>query len=365
MADDKALRIAQVAPVIERVPPPKYGGVELIVANLIEGLHKRNYKVTLFATGDSISPQRLVSIIDAPMRGRNQRDIWRVEFLQAARVLEMAKEFDIIHCHFGPDVFPYPWITELTDKPFVFTLHGRLDLPALKELYSRCERVRRCYHVSISNDQRIPLPEANYIGTVYNGIDIEKYPFSSEKEDFLIFLGRASPEKGIVEAIEIAKKAGERLAILAKVDPADKEYFENHVRPFIDGESILFLGEVDFGVKVTWLKKAKALLFPIQWREPFGLVMIEAMACGTPVIAPRRASVPEIVIDGITGFVVSVENMIDEMIEALRRLKEIEPYRCREHVGKNFTSERMVEDYITLYKRVLEDHKPFTLLQRP
>lgn len=365
MKDDETLRIAQVAPVIERVPPPKYGGVELVVANLIKGLHKRNHKVTLFATGDSISPKRLVSIIDSPMRGRNQRDIWRVEFLQAAKVLEMVDEFDIIHCHFGPDVFPYPWITELTDKPFVFTLHGRLDLPSLKELYNRSERVRRCYHISISNDQRIPLPEANYIGTVYNGIEIESYPFCSEKEDFLLFLGRASPEKGIVEAIEIAKRAGERLIILAKVDPVDKEYFEKSVKPLIDGDRIVFLGEVEFDEKISWLKRAKAMLFPIQWREPFGLVMIESMACGTPVIAPRRASVPEIILDGITGFIVSQEHMIDEMVEALKRIKEIDPGKCREHVEKNFTAGRMVEDYISLYRKVLKEHKPFRLLERP
>ncbi|GAB4540548.1 MAG: glycosyltransferase family 4 protein [Thermodesulfovibrionia bacterium] len=359
------LRIAQVAPVIERVPPPRYGGVELVIANLIEGLHKRGHKITLFATGDSISPQRLLSIIDRPMRGMPQRDIWRIEFLQSAKVLEMANEFDIIHCHFGPDVFPYPWITELTDTPFVFTLHGRLDLPELKELYTRCERVRRCYHISISNDQRIPLPEANYIGTVYNGIDVQIYPFSDKKEDFLIFLGRASHEKGIVEAIEIAKRAKERLVILAKVDPVDKEYFESKVKPLIDGKKIVFIGEVEFQEKVSWLKRAKAMLFPIQWREPFGLVTIEAMACGTPVIAPRRASVPEIVMDGITGFIVSVENMIEEMVESLKHIKEIKPERCREHVERNFTTDRMVEDYLRLYEKIIQIHKPFKTLPRP
>jgi len=359
------LRIAQVAPVIERVPPPKYGGVELVVANLMNGLHKRGHKITLFATGDSISPQKLVSIIDRPMRGMPQRDIWRVEFLQAARVLEMINEFDIVHCHFGPDVFPYAWITELTDKPFVFTLHGRLDLPELKELYTRCERVRRCYHISISHDQRTPLPEANYIGTVYNGIEVQRYPFSDKKEDFLVFLGRASPEKGIVEAIEIAKQARERLVILAKVDPVDKEYFEKKVKPLIDGDRIIFIGEVEFEEKVSWLKRAKAMLFPIQWREPFGLVMIEAMACGTPVIAPKRASVPEIVIDGVTGFIVSVENMMEEMVKRLKHIKEIKPERCREHVEKNFTSDRMVEDYLRLYKQIIQTHKPFTVLPRP
>lgn len=358
MRYDQPLRIAQVAPVIERVPPPRYGGVELVIANLIEEFHKRNHQITLFATGDSISPQRLISVVDSPMRGRSQRDIWKIEFLQAGKVLEMADEFDIIHCHFGPDVFPYPWITGLTDTPFVFTLHGRLDLPELKELYQKSEKVRRCYHISISNNQREPLPEANYIGTVYNGIDVKKYPFSVEKEDFLIFLGRASHEKGIVEAIEIARKADERLVILAKVDPVDKEYFETRVKPILDDRT-LFLGEVEFEEKVSYLKRAKALLFPIQWREPFGLVMIEALACGTPVIAPNRASVPEILVDGVTGFITSPDNMIEEMVESLKHIKEIDPQRCREHVERNFTSERMAENYLRLYKMILEMHRPF------
>ncbi|MCS7203994.1 MAG: glycosyltransferase family 4 protein, partial [Thermodesulfovibrio sp.] len=353
------LKIAQVAPVIERVPPPKYGGVELVVGNLVEGLHKRGHEITLFATGDSICPQKLISVTPKPMRGMPQKEIYRIEFLQAAKVFEMASEFDIIHCHFGPDVFPYYYLTELTETPFVFTLHGRLDLPQLREFYRRCERVRRCYHISISNDQRIPLPEANYVGTVYNGIDVKKYPFSETKEDFLIFLGRSSPEKGIVEAIEVAKKAGEKLYVFAKVDPVDKEYFESKVKPMIDGDQIVFKGEVEFEEKVSYLAKAKAMLFPIQWREPFGLVMIEAMACGTPVIAPERASVPEIIIDKVTGFIVSQKNMIDEMVEKIKYLNKIDPKKCREHVEKNFNSDRMVEDYLSIYRWILKNHKPF------
>ncbi len=361
----KKLKIAQVAPVIESVPPPKYGGVELVVANIIEGLVTRGHECTLFATGDSKMPCRLVSVVDKPMRGKPQAEIWKAEFLQAARVLSMADEFDIIHCHFGPDVFPYPWIVELSEKPFVFTLHGRLDLLELKRLYERCERVRRCYHISISNDQRGPLPEANYIGTVYNGIEIERYPFSEKKEDFLIFLGRSSPEKGILEAIKIAKKSGNKLMVLAKVDPSDRAYHEEKIKPLIDGKDIIFVGEVEFNIKVDWLSRAKALLFPIQWREPFGLVMIEAMACGTPVIAPERASVPEIVIDGVTGFIVPVENMVDTMVEKVRHIHEISPIRCREHVERHFTAERMVDDYLRLYEKIIDSHKPFPLLGRP
>lgn len=361
----KRLKIAQVAPVIEKVPPPKYGGVELVVANLIDGLLERGHECTLFATGDSISPCRLIYIIDKPMRGMPQKDIWKIEFLQSAKVLSMVDEFDIIHCHFGPDVFPYPWIVELTEKPFVFTLHGRLDLPELKRLYEQCERVRRCYHISISNDQREPLPEANYVATVYNGIEVEKYPFYETKEDYLLFLGRSSPEKGIAEAIEVAKRSGEKLIVLAKMDPADKKYNEEKVKPHIDGRQIVFIGEVDFAEKVEWLKKAKAMLFPIQWREPFGLVMIEAMACGTPVIAPRRASVPEIIVNKLTGFIVSQENMIGEMVDTLQHIHKISPQACREHVEKNFSANRMVEDYLGVYKRIIETYKPFPLLGRP
>ncbi len=194
----KKLRIAQVAPPIETVPPPKYGGVELVVANLVNGLVKRGFDVTVFATGDSTVPCRLVSLVDRPMRGMPEREIRKIEFLQACKVLSMAREFDIIHCHFAPDVFPYWWIVELVETPFVFTLHTRLDLPELKEFYQQNKRVRRCYHISISNDQRTPLSEANYVATVYNGIEVEKYPYVEEKEDYLIFLGRSSPEKGIV-----------------------------------------------------------------------------------------------------------------------------------------------------------------------
>jgi glycosyltransferase involved in cell wall biosynthesis len=361
----KKLKIAQVAPVIEAVPPPKYGGVELVVANIINGLVSRGHECTLFATGDSKMPCRVVSVVDKPMRGKPQAEIWKAEFLQAAKVLSMADEFDIIHCHFGPDVFPYPWIVELSEKPFVFTLHGRLDLPELKKLYEKCERVRRCYHISISNDQRRPLPEANYIGTVYNGIEIERYPFSEKKEDFLIFLGRSSPEKGILEAIKIAKKSNNKLMVLAKVDPADKVYHEEKIKPLIDGKDIIFIGEVEYNVKVDWLRRAKALLFPIQWREPFGLVMIESMACGTPVIAPERASVPEIVVDGVTGFVVPVEDMVDSMVEKIRHIHEISPIKCREHVERHFTAKHMVDNYLMLYQKVIDSHKPFPLLGRP
>jgi glycosyltransferase involved in cell wall biosynthesis len=354
----KKLKIAQVAPVIETIPPLKYGGVELVVANIIDGLITRGHECTLFATGGSKMPCRLISLVDKPMRGKPQKEIWKAEFLQAAKVLSMAEEFDIIHCHFGPDVFPYPWIAELTERPFVFTLHGRLDIPELKRLYEQCERVRRCYHISISDNQREPLPEANYIGTVYNGIEIEKYPFSEKKEDFLIFLGRSSPEKGILEAIEVAKKSGNKLVILAKVDPVDKVYFKEKVKPLIDDRNIIFLGEVEFNVKAKWLSKAKALLFPIQWREPFGLVMIESMACGTPVIAPERASVPEIVVDGVTGFIVPPENMIDAMVGKIRYINEISPEECRKHVERHFTANRMVENYIELYNKMIEAHKP-------
>jgi len=358
------MKIAQVAPLIERVPPPMYGGVELIVGELIEGLHREGHNVTLFASGDSISPQKLVSFVESPMRGKPKREVWKYEFLQAAKVIEMSNKFDIIHCHFGPNIFPWGWIVDLIEKPIVFTLHCRLDLPELKRIYDQSDLFKRCYHISISNDQRSPLENANYIATVYNGIEVEKYPFRDKKEDFLIFLGRTSPEKGIVEAIQIAKKAKQKLMVLAKIDPVDEEYFNKAVKPLIDGNEIVFIGEVPFEEKVEWLSKAKALLFPIQWKEPFGLVMIEAMACGTPVIAPKRASVPEIVVDGETGFIVSVENMIDDMKEKIKYIDKLKPLKCRQHVEKNFTAHKMVKEYIKVYENVIANHKPFSLVEK-
>ncbi|WP_353683548.1 glycosyltransferase family 4 protein [Thermodesulfovibrio sp. 3907-1M] len=358
------MKIAQVAPLIERVPPPMYGGVELIVGELVEGLHNQGHEVTLFATGDSICPQKLVSVVASAMRGRPRREIWKYEFLQAAKVIEMSDDFDIIHCHFGPNIFPWGWIADLIEKPVVFTLHCRLDLPELKKIYNETDLFKRCYHVSISNDQRTPLPEAHYVATVYNGIEVEKYPFNDKKEDFLIFLGRSSPEKGIVEAIKIAKKAKQKLMVLTKVDPVDEEYFNKEVKPLIDGKDVILIGEVPFKEKVSWLSKAKAMLFPIQWKEPFGLVMIESMACGTPVIAPRRASVPEIVVDGTTGFIVSVENMIDEMVEKIKEIEKINPLDCRLHVEKNFTADKMVKEYLKVYEKILQLHKPFCLVEK-
>ena len=346
------MKILMISPVIETVPPKKYGGVELVVYNLTEELIKRGHSVTLFAPAESKTSAKLIpNAQNGGMRGKPIEEVRRAEFLQAAKMLEIENDFDIIHCHFGADVFPFGQVAHLLKTPILFTLHGRLDLHTLREFYQD-ERYRKLNFVSISNDQRGALPELNYVATVYNGVDLKNFPFSEKSEDYLISLGRVSPEKGIVPAIKIAKRLNETLHILAKVDPADREYYEKKVKPLIDNKLIIFHGEVSHKEKVKWLSKARVLLFPIEWREPFGLVMIEAMACGVPVIAPARASTPEIVLDGKTGFLVDPQNMIEESIRVFKKIDEIKRIECRKHVEKNFTAEKMVEEYLKIYQKL-------------
>jgi glycosyltransferase involved in cell wall biosynthesis len=348
------MKILMISPVIETVPPKKYGGVELVVYNLTEGLVKRGHSVTLFAPAESKTSAKLIpNAPDGGMRGKPISEVRKAEFLQAAKMLQIGDNFDIIHCHFGADVFPFGQIVHLVKTPILFTLHGRLDLNTLREFY-RDERYRKLNFISISNDQRGALPELNYLATIYNGIEVENFPFSEKSKDYLIFLGRASPEKGIVPAIKIAKKLNKKLHILAKVDPADREYFEKKVKPLIDNKLIIFHGEVSHDEKIKWLSKAKCLLFPIEWREPFGLVMIEAMACGVPVIAPARASTPEIIIDGKTGFLVDPQNMIEESVKVFKKIDEIKRIDCRKHVEEKFTAEKMVEEYLKIYRKLVK-----------
>lgn len=346
------MRIAQVSSVIESVPPQKYGGVEVVVYNLTEGLIRKGHEVTLFAPANSRTSAKLISSSPKGLRDKPQKIICQTELVQAGRVLELSSEFDVIHCHFGPEVFPYGRVAQLAPCPTVFTLHGRLDIPELQKIY-KTDDFRKFNLVSISNDQRHPIPNSNYVATVYNGIDVHKFRFSAKPEDYLYFQGRSSPEKGIVEAIKIAKATGYKLLIVAKVDPFDREYHAREVEPLIDGKQIKFIGELPREETVKFYQRAKALLFPICWREPFGLVMIEAMACGTPVIAPRRASVPEVVKDKKTGFIVNPANMVEEMIAAVKKIDNIDRRECRKHIEENFTVEKMVEGYEGVYQKVI------------
>jgi glycosyltransferase involved in cell wall biosynthesis len=338
------LRIAQVAPLYERVPPLLYGGTERVVASLTDELVRRGHQVTLFASGDSRTSGELTSPVDQALRRDPEAgDKVAPHVLELAQVFERAAEFDLIHCHVDYLAFPFGGLVR---TPTIHTLHGRLDLPHFEPLFRHLTDVAV---VSISDAQRAPLRnlDVNWVGTVHHGIALEPYAYSEEGGDYLAFLGRISREKRPDLAIEVAKRAAIPLKIAAKVDPADRGYFESEIRPMLDDPLIEFLGEIDEAAKPDFLGRAMALLFPIDWPEPFGLVMIEAMACGTPVIARPCGSVPELVEAGRTGFVVDT---LDELVDAVKRVRTLDRAACRRHVEERFTVDRMVNDYESIYR---------------
>jgi glycosyltransferase involved in cell wall biosynthesis len=340
------MRIAQVAPLYERVPPLYYGGTERIVSYLTEELIKQGHDVTLFASGDSLTKGRLIAPCKRSLRLDPDCEMPLVyHVLQLDQVYQNAASFDIIHFHL--DYLHFPFARRL-GKPHVTTLHGRLDLRDLVPLYEQFNDVPV---VSISNSQRSPLPSINWQGTVYHGIPSNLYELSRSQGTYLAFIGRISPEKRVDRAIEIAKRANIKLKIAAKVDAVDKHYMETKIRPLLDHPLVEFIGEIGEKEKPEFLGNALALLFPIDWVEPFGLVMIEAMACGTPTIAFRQGSVPEIIDSGVTGFV--VEN-IDESLAALAKVQYFDRARCRRVFEERFSASRMAADYLKTYERVIE-----------
>ena len=341
----RPLRIAQVAPLHESVPPARYGGTERVVSYLTEELVSRGHDVTLFASGDSRTRARLVP--GAPRALRLEaacRDPLARHLLLLERVFEEAANFDLIHFHVDYLHFP---LSRRMRTPHLTTLHGRLDLPDLAPLYREFAEMPL---VSISIAQRAPIPEAGWIGTVPHGLPPSALRFGGGRGGYLAFLGRISREKRVDRAIEIARRAGRRLLVAAKVDPADVEYHEREIAPLLADPHVAFLGEIGEGEKSDFLGGAEALLFPIDWPEPFGLVMIEALACGTPVIAYRGGSVEEVLEDGRTGFLVS---SLREAIGAVHRLPAIDRRRCREEFERRFTAARMAGDYERLYGRIL------------
>ena len=339
------MRIAQVAPLAESVPPRLYGGTERVVAWLVDELVALGHEVTLFASGDSATRARLVACCPKALRlGRPRTDPAAAQAALLEAVARQAGEFDVVHFHF--DWLHLPLVTRL-GVPFVTTAHGRLDLPGLPEIVRRFPEAPM---VSISNNQRLPLTQANWIGTVYHGLPADSLEPGFEAGSYLAFLGRLTKEKGPETAIRIAREAGLPLRIAAKVPRADVGYFRERLGPQIDGDFIRLVGEIDDARKRDFLAGAAALLFPIDWPEPFGLVMIEAMACGTPVIAFRSGSVPEIVEEEVTGFVVDGD---DGAIEAVGRLATLDRRRVRAGFERRFTARRMAEQYLGLYGSLL------------
>src|SRR6266567_3013321 len=336
------MRIAQVAPLAESVPPKLYGGSERVVAWLIDELVNLGHEVTLFASGDSKTSARLHAVWPRALRlGRPRSDPMAAQAALLEAVSQQAPEFDVIHAHI--DWLHLPLLSRL-GVPFVTTLHGRLDLPGLPEVIRRFPDAP---FVSISNNQRVPLGEANWLGTVHHGLPANMFRPSLEGGSYLSFLDRLTAEKGPEPAIRIARAAGMPLRIAAKVPRGERGYFKERLEPQIDGEQIRLTGEVNDEAKEKFLAGASALLFPIDWPEPFGLVMIEAMACGTPVVAFRSGSVPEVIDQGVTGFVVDDEA---EAIQAIGRLSELDRRKVRRHFEKRFTATRMARDYLRQYE---------------
>jgi glycosyltransferase involved in cell wall biosynthesis len=338
------MRIAQIAPLMEAVPPKLYGGTERIVAYLTDELVAIGHEVTLFASGDSVTTARLEAGFPRALRlDPVLRDHIAPLIVMLETVAHRAAEFDVVHLHC--DYLGFPALRR-TRTPFLATLHGRLDLPELKWVYRAFPDVPV---VSISGAQRQPLPEARYIATIHHGIPERLLRFGPGRGGYLAFLGRISPEKAPDRAIRIAAAAGIPLKIAAKVDPADREYFASEIEPLLAQAHVEYIGEIAEHEKSEFLGNALALIFPIVWREPFGLAMIEAMACGTPVIAMRNGSVPEVVDEGVTGFVVEDETAA---AVAAQRVHTLDRVRIRQVFESRFTANRMARDYVRVYRQL-------------
>lgn len=355
------MRIGQVAPLYESVPPRLYGGTERVVSYITEELVKLGHKVTLYASGDSCTTARLRSVCDRALRleGGKLLSPLAHHLNLIETVAQEASEFDVVHFHL--DYLPFSQIRRL-EIPAVTTLHGRLDIPDLYPLFREFNDMRL---ISISDAQRAPMPWAGWLATVHHGIPADLHQPSFGRGEYLAFLGRISPEKRVDRAIEISQKAGMPLRIAAKIDEVDRNYFESEISDLLANSDVEFVGEIAEKEKTEFLGNAAALLFPIDWPEPFGLVLIESMACGTPVIAFRGGSVAEIVDDGVTGFVVE---SVEEAVEALQRIPSLDRRACHQRFLDRFTSRRMCLEYLAAYeqeicgkKHAMRDKRGLTL----
>jgi glycosyltransferase involved in cell wall biosynthesis len=345
MIADAPLRIAQLSPLYESVPPPRYGGTERIVSHLTEELVRRGHTVTLYASADSVTDARLVPCAPKALRLDMPPDPLMLHILELEAAYGAAADYDVIHAHTDYLTLPF---ARVAATPTVLTLHGRLDVPNLPALFGRYADVPL---VSISDSQRAPFGDAVWwADTVPHGLPVADYPFSPVPGEYLAFLGRVSPEKGLDVAIRVAEAAGLPLRIGAKVDPVDQEYFETVVRPLLGSPLVEFIGEVDEVTKRELLVHAKALLFPIDWPEPFGLVMIEALACGTPVIARPCGSVPEVLAHGETGL---LAEGFDDLVRAAGTVDRLDRRACRAAAERRFSVEAMADRYEAIYHRLI------------
>lgn len=347
------MRIAQVAPLYVATPPRSYGGTERIISALTEELVQRGHEVTLFATGDSRTSARLVPGVPKALGFEHVFESGAAHVAMLAQVYSRASEFDVIHSHADYQTLPF---AAMSDTPTIITLHGALDTPGYPEALSA---FRDIHYVSISNSQREPLPQLNWAATVYHGIDTSSIRFSERPGDYLLFVGRISPEKGPEHAIAIARKCGIPLKIAAKVDPKDRSYFERAVKPLLDDPLVDYLGPVNEQRKRKLMKNALALLAPIRWPEPFGLVYIEALACGLPVLTCPQGAAPEILREGVTGFMRESDS---ELAEAALRVAEVDRAGCRAWVENHFDISHMTDNYLAVYESVIaQDRLPQAL----
>jgi len=348
------LRIALLCPLWERVPPPAYGGIEAVVSLLAEGLVERGHQVTLYASGDSITSAELRAVY--PRSLRTDPGVVNPHYYDWSSVFLCAREahrFDVIHNHAGE--LPM-LLAEFLPTPMLTTSHGPC-IPDTDLIWGSYKG----YYNTISRAAKTGLPDRGYLGVVYNAVDVASFPYSEDKDDYLLFLSRISPEKGTHHAIEVARRLRRRLIIAGKVDRVDREYFAEQVEPKIDGQLVQFVGEADAQQKRELFVRASCLLHPVTWPEPFGLVMAEAMACGTPVVAFSQGSVPELVVHGETGYVV---RDVDEMADAVGLLDRIDRRRCREHVARNFDVPQMIDGYVALYERIITGEAKASLVDR-
>jgi glycosyltransferase involved in cell wall biosynthesis len=340
------MHIAQIAPLTEAIPPKMYGGTERVVHWLTEELVALGHDVTLFASGDSRTSAKLEAVWPRALRlDDSVRDPNALHMLMLERVRQQASDFDFLHFHL--DYYPFSLFSR-QPVPFVTTLHGRLDLPEHQPVFTAFSAAPV---VSISDAQRRPLPQAGWVRTIHHGLPENLLSPLPVKPQYFAFLGRIAPEKGVDRAISIARHCGVPLRIAAKVDKSDREYFDEKIRPLLDGSNVEYIGEINDVDKSAFLSAAIALLTPIDWPEPFGLVMIEAMACGTPVIAYNRGSVPEVVDDGLTGFIVEDEK---GAIGAVDRLSQLSRKKIRAQFERRFTARRMAQEYLAVYRSLTE-----------